>query len=52
MGNHAEQMKRIGMAGIGLQNLTIKALGVPQPAGLMMPQADIEKCLHARVLNF
>jgi hypothetical protein len=49
MGDHAEQMQGVGMAGIGRENAPIKSIGLGQPPGLMMPDGLRELLLKDRI---
>jgi hypothetical protein len=43
MGDQAQKMESIGVAGVDGENLAIEALGIPQPARLMMLQGLIKQ---------
>ncbi len=48
IGNHAEQVQAVGVAGIGRQNLPVQPFGLVQAPGLMVGQAIGEVLLNAR----
>ena len=50
MGNHSQQMQRVGMMRIDLEDLAVEIFSIVPPAGLMMLKRFCLHCLDPRQL--